>query len=116
MYCSVFRSSVQIIKKKQKAKAMSTRPDPLSGIRESAREEGNADTDNDTSSADPLEGLPRQPSTISIGRVRRLDSEIADNLQVFGDAYASRLSFWKSFLVSGILGTAMGFLSFSFFW
>ena len=62
---------------------------------------------------------PRPGSTFSVmslRKVRRVDSEVADNLLVFGRAYVSQLSFWKNFLAAGLLGTVMGFLGLGFFW
>ncbi len=96
----------------------------ISSIRESTREQlgdsesVSAPTEDETpaAAAAAAEGPPRTGSMISMGRVRRVDSEIADNLQVFGRAYASKLSFWKSFVFAGLLGTLMGFLSLAFFW
>lgn len=71
---------------------------------------------------EPTEGMGpsiedvKSAGNYNINTVRRMDSDVADNLQAFGLAYASKFSFWKSFLFSGILGAIMGFLAFGFFW
>jgi hypothetical protein len=83
--------------------------------------------DSSVSSVEADSSTPNNPNAASIedvksaanyniNTVRRMDSDVADNLQAFGMAYASKFSFWKSFLMSGILGTIMGFLAFGFFW
>lgn len=58
----------------------------------------------------------KSAANYNIQTVRRMDSDVADNLQAFGKAYASKFSFWKSFIMSGFLGAIMGFLAFGFFW
>lgn len=80
------------------------------------------ETDTDTesgreNSADNEDAPPLPPHlAYTMSQVKRVDSEVADNLLVFGRAYASTFSFWKYIILAGVLGLIMGFLALAFFW
>jgi len=87
-----------------------------------------------TDLTEPLTGIPRQytvetgPSTIEPNTpqaagpsitpsvIRRLNSDMADNLLFFGRPYFATAAFWKQLLLSGVVGVVMGFLALGYFW